>query len=125
LSLRRTLVRTTLALAILGAAGRAALLPLLKAAPAVAFDTNYRARLWPDADVARAAIEAVARVATANGHAVAVPPEARAKLQASHRSTKRSGGPSVWVFIAPLLFVVAAIVVTGRLTARRSRRRQA
>lgn len=51
---------SAITLAILGAAGRAALLPLLKAAPAVAFDTNYRARLWPDADVARAAIEAVA-----------------------------------------------------------------
>ena len=75
--------------------------------------------------LARAAIEAVARLATANGHEVAVPPEAHAKLQASNRSTKRSGGPSVWVFIAPLLFVVAAIVLAGRITARRSRRQQA
>jgi len=75
--------------------------------------------------LARAAIAAVARIATANGHPVAVPPEANAKLQASHRSTKRSGGPSVWVFIAPLLFVVVAIVLTGRLVARRSRRQKA
>jgi hypothetical protein len=75
--------------------------------------------------LARAAIEAVARLATANGHPVAVPPEAHAKLQASNRSTKRSGGPSVWVFVAPLLLVVAAIVLAGRITARRSRREEA
>lgn len=71
--------------------------------------------------LARAAIEAVARVATANGHQVAVPPEAHLKLQASDRSTKRSSGPSPWVFVAPLAFVVLAIVGLGRLAARRSR----
>lgn len=69
----------------------------------------------------RAAIEAVARLATANGHRVAVPPEAHARLSATHRSTKRSGGPSAWVFVAPLIFVVLAIVLAGRITARRSR----
>jgi len=71
--------------------------------------------------LARAALEAVARVATANGHQVAVPPEAKLKLAATDKSTKRSSGPSAWVFVAPLLFVVAAIVLAGRITARRSR----
>jgi hypothetical protein len=71
--------------------------------------------------LARAAIEAVARLATANGHAVAVPPEARVKLAPSNKSTKRSGGPSAWVFVGPLLLVVLAIVLAGRISARRSR----
>jgi hypothetical protein len=71
--------------------------------------------------LARAAIEAVARVATANGHRVAVPAAARAKLGASNKSTKRSSGPSPWLFVGPLLLVVGAIVLAGRITARRSR----
>jgi hypothetical protein len=73
------------------------------------------------AGLARAAIEAVARLATANGHPVAVPPEASAKLAASNKSTKRSSGPSPWLFVGPLLFVIAAIVLAGRISARRSR----
>lgn len=71
--------------------------------------------------LARAAIEAVARIATANGHAVAVPPEAHQKLQASHRSTKRKSGTPVWVYIAPLGLVLLGIVLAGRIAARRSR----
>lgn len=50
-------------LAVLGEAGRPRLLDLLKDAAArgvgVAFDPNYRARLWPSADVARASLEAI------------------------------------------------------------------
>ena len=55
---------SAISLAILGEAGRAALLPLLRAAAeagaGLTLDTNYRARLWPDPAAARAAVEAVA-----------------------------------------------------------------
>jgi 2-dehydro-3-deoxygluconokinase len=57
------IVVSAISLAVVGEAGRAALGGLLaeaaKAGAAVAFDTNYRARLWPGPEVARAAIEAV------------------------------------------------------------------
>jgi 2-dehydro-3-deoxygluconokinase len=53
---------SAISLAVIGEAGRAVLTPLLAEASAagvaVAFDTNYRARLWPGAEVARPAIEA-------------------------------------------------------------------
>lgn len=53
---------TAITLAVIGEAGRGVLMPLLQAAAKagveVAFDTNYRARLWPGAEAARAAIEA-------------------------------------------------------------------
>ena len=71
--------------------------------------------------LARAAIEAVARVATANGHSVAVPPEARAQLEASNKSTKRSAGPSPWLFVGPIVFVILGIALGGRIAARRAR----
>jgi 2-dehydro-3-deoxygluconokinase len=56
---------SAITLAVVGEAGRAVLTPLLaqaaKAGVAVAFDSNYRARLWPDAATARTAIaEAIA-----------------------------------------------------------------
>jgi 2-dehydro-3-deoxygluconokinase len=54
---------SAISLAVIGEAGRAALIPMLSAAAAsgvaLAFDTNYRPRLWPSADVGRAAIGAV------------------------------------------------------------------
>jgi 2-dehydro-3-deoxygluconokinase len=54
---------SAISLAVIGEAGRAALMPLLAqakaAGAAVAFDTNYRATLWPGPGVGRAAIEAV------------------------------------------------------------------
>jgi 2-dehydro-3-deoxygluconokinase len=57
------IVVSAIGLAVIGEAGRATLGGLLaqaaKAGAAVAFDTNYRARLWPGPDVGRAAIEAV------------------------------------------------------------------
>jgi 2-dehydro-3-deoxygluconokinase len=57
------IVVSAITLAILGEAGRAVLGGLLAqakaAGAAVAFDTNYRVRLWPGPDVGRAAIEAV------------------------------------------------------------------
>jgi 2-dehydro-3-deoxygluconokinase len=57
------IVVSAIGLAVIGEAGRATLDGLLaeatKAGAAVAFDTNYRARLWPGREVGRAAIEAV------------------------------------------------------------------
>ncbi|MBC2670739.1 sugar kinase [Novosphingobium piscinae] len=57
-----------ISLAILPEEGRAALLALARAVRArggqVAFDGNYRARLWPDAATARAARDAAIAVAT-------------------------------------------------------------
>ena len=57
------IVVSAITLAVIGAAGRSVLTSLLAdaaaAGVAVAFNTNYRARLWPGPDVGRAAIEAV------------------------------------------------------------------
>jgi 2-dehydro-3-deoxygluconokinase len=53
---------SAITLAIIGETGRGVLTPLLQEAAAagvaVAFDTNYRGRLWPSGEVARPAIEA-------------------------------------------------------------------
>ena len=61
----RLIYVSAITLAILGQAGRAALAPMLKTAigagAGLALDTNFRARLWPGAEAARAAVEAVAR----------------------------------------------------------------
>jgi 2-dehydro-3-deoxygluconokinase len=46
--------------AVIGEAGREALAPMLSRAQAVAFDINYRPRLWPSASAARAAADALA-----------------------------------------------------------------
>ena len=57
------IVVSAISLAVVGEAGRATLGGLLAeakaAGAAAAFDTNYRARLWPGPEVGRAAIEAV------------------------------------------------------------------
>jgi 2-dehydro-3-deoxygluconokinase len=51
---------SAISLAVIGEAGRAVLMQMLaEVGPAVAFDTNYRPRLWPDATAGRAAIEAM------------------------------------------------------------------
>src|SRR3954454_15887728 len=65
-----------------------------------------------------AALEAVAPVGPANGHRTPIPPEAKAKLAATSKSTKRSGPPIV-VYLLPVLLVVAAALVTGRIARRR------
>lgn len=50
-----------ISLAVIGEAGRQRLLQMLAEAQApVAFDPNYRARLWPSPEAARAALEAIA-----------------------------------------------------------------
>ena len=55
---------SAITLAVIGERGRAILIPLLREATeagvAVGFDSNYRARLWSDREIARAAIRAVA-----------------------------------------------------------------
>jgi hypothetical protein len=71
--------------------------------------------------LARAAIEAVARLASVNGHSTPIPPEAKLVLAPRHESTKRSG-PSALPFVLPLAVVAIALVVTGLVAARRRRR---
>jgi hypothetical protein len=64
----------------------------------------------------QAALAAVARIATANGHETAVPPEATAALSASKASSKRST-PSVLVYGGPVLvalIAVGALIWVGR-----------
>ena len=64
----------------------------------------------------QAALAAVARIATANGHQTPVPPEAGAALGASKASSKRST-PSVLVYGGPVLLTLIAIgvlIVVGR-----------
>jgi 2-dehydro-3-deoxygluconokinase len=60
----RLVYLSAISLAVIGEMGRAILIPLLREAAeagvAIAFDTNYRARLWPDREIASAAIRAAA-----------------------------------------------------------------
>jgi 2-dehydro-3-deoxygluconokinase len=52
---------SAISLAVIGEAGRKALIEMLaETQPRVAFDTNYRPRLWPSPEMGRAAIGAVA-----------------------------------------------------------------
>jgi hypothetical protein len=72
--------------------------------------------------LARAALAAVARIATENGHSVPVPPEASAKLGPTAKTKKSGGGgPSFVVFLAPALLLFAGLFVAGRVSARRAR----
>jgi hypothetical protein len=70
--------------------------------------------------LARAAIEAVARLASVNGHPTPLPPEAKLTLAARHESTKRSG-TSVLPFVLPLVVMVIVIAIAGAIAARRAR----
>ena len=67
--------------------------------------------------LAVAAIGAVARLATANGHPVRVPPEANADVTAS--SAEKDGGPGIVVFLVPAVLLFAAIWAAGRFASRR------
>jgi len=55
---------SAITLAVVGEQGRAALGGVMREARAVGFDLNYRARLWPDVETARAAIDQAARSST-------------------------------------------------------------
>jgi hypothetical protein len=75
----------------------------------------------------QAALAAVARIATANGHQTAVPPEATAALSASKASSKRST-PSVLVYGGPVLLTLLAVgvlIVVGRRREREEETPQA
>ena len=65
--------------------------------------------------LARAALEAVARIATVNGHKTAVPPEA----SASNGKGKDGGGTS------PVIFIVLGVVIVGLIVALALVRRRA
>jgi hypothetical protein len=58
--------------------------------------------------LAQAALIAVARVATSNGHPTPVPAQARGALKASHASSSRST-PSVIVYGGPVLLAIIAV----------------
>lgn len=68
--------------------------------------------------LARAALEAVARLATANGFDLPVPPEATAKPTGAEEDD--GGGISPVVFVAPLVLVLLGAGLAGRLARRRS-----
>jgi hypothetical protein len=70
--------------------------------------------------LARAAIEAVARLASVNGHSTPIPPEAKLALAPSDESTERSS-PSVLPFVLPFGVVTIAIAFAGLIAARRRR----
>ncbi len=60
--------------------------------------------------LAVAAMAAVAKLATANGHRVPVPPEASVSLEAS----EGGGGPSALVYLAPAAVLFVVLLVLGR-----------
>ncbi len=68
--------------------------------------------------LAQAAIASVARLATENGHEVAVPPEASLKLGKSNASSKRKT-TSPLVFALPAVLLFLGLFVAGRINARR------
>lgn len=77
--------------------------------------------------MAQAAMKAVARIATANGHPVPEPPEAKlalASLRGAPSSAptprpSKGGGSSVLIFAVPAVLVVLGALLAGRLAARR------
>lgn len=69
--------------------------------------------------LAKAALIAVARIATVNGHRTPVPREADVRLAATSRSTERGSGPPIWTFLAPVLLVAAGAAAAGRIGRRR------
>jgi hypothetical protein len=61
--------------------------------------------------LAAAAMAAVARLATANGHRVAVPAAASAKLE---ERSGGGGGPSGLLYLAPAVALFAVLLSVGR-----------
>ena len=75
----------------------------------------------PSDGLAKAAIEAVARLATVNGHPVPTPPEADLKLEAQSAEIG-GGGTSPFLYIAPALLLFAGLLRgRDRVSARRTR----
>jgi hypothetical protein len=70
--------------------------------------------------LARAAIEAVARLASVNGHPTPIPPEARLALAPRNESTKPSGS-SVLPYVLPFGVITIAVAVASLVAARRRR----
>lgn len=69
--------------------------------------------------LAQAAVAAVARIASENGHRVTAPAEASAPLGKSSASTKRKS-TSPLVFALPAVLLFAGLFVAGRIAARRA-----
>ena len=70
--------------------------------------------------LAKAALEAVARLATVNGSPVEVPPEADAELSANSAGGGGRGGTSPLVFALPAVMLFAGLFVAGRITRKRA-----
>jgi hypothetical protein len=68
--------------------------------------------------LAKAALAAVARIASSNGHPTPVPPEAKVAVAASKSSSKRST-PSLLVYGGPVLLVLIAVGVLLVVSRRR------
>jgi hypothetical protein len=72
--------------------------------------------------LAIAAIGAVAKLATVNGHPVDTPPEASIRRGAPSASGDGGGGgPSPVVFLVPAVILFAGLFAAGRIAARRQR----
>lgn len=69
--------------------------------------------------LAKAAVEAIARLATVNGHPVGTPPEADLELDAASAETK-SGGTSPLLYAAPAVLLLGGLFVAGRVSKRRA-----
>jgi hypothetical protein len=67
-----------------------------------------------------AALTAVARIATANGHPTPVPPQAATRVAPSKASSKRST-PSLLIYGGPVLLVTIAVVALLFVSRRRER----
>lgn len=74
--------------------------------------------------LAVAAMEAVARLATVNGHPVDVPPEAGVELAAAGEPDG-SGGPSPLVYLGPAVLLFGVLFAVGRRQRRAEAQAQA
>jgi hypothetical protein len=68
--------------------------------------------------LAKAALQAVARIATANGHPTPVPPEAKLAV-AARKATGGDSGSSLLLFIVPPALALLAALLVARLASRR------
>ena len=67
--------------------------------------------------LAQAAMAAVARIATENGHPINTPPEAKLTLSDSEKDS--GGGTSALFFLAPALLLFAGLFIAAQISARR------